>query len=273
MLQKTAGLATIFNILALALVPAIAHAQRGPVGGVRIVQRPIRIATRPITAPRVSERGIRTSGIRFGGANRPTIGSKDHSRPQSAQTFSIGGGLPLSIQDLLGISPQYGFNWQYVNAINQDLPIKALIDPVTQLQVAQAVRLLRLTNGAFPAAAGGVYYWPPETEEPPAMELPARSSAEPPQSQVIVLQQAPVPPPQHANEQGATELETPDQSGLVLVLRNGKQIQVSAFTHARNEIVYIAPDGNRLSVPDTDLDSEATLRANKERGNFLQIPF
>ncbi len=184
-----------------------------------------------------------------------------------------GGGVPLSIQELLNISPNSGFNWQHVNTINADLPIKALIDPVTQLEVAQAVRLLRLTGPPFPAAGGGVYYAPSDTEEAQTTVEPEGSSTEPPQNppqnQVIILQPAAAQPlqrPNDDNDQVTTKEETPDQSGLVLVLRSGKQIRVAAFMRENDRIVYITPEGDRLSIAAGDLDPGTTARVNSERG-------
>lgn len=266
MVRRLSVFTLMFSLLPLFLVAGVTHAQRAPAGAVRVMQRPI--LTRQ---PRTLARQVPVTGIRRGVHISGTNHVRNDTPPQTADASGFGGGLPLSIQDLLGISPQDGFNWQHVNAINGDLAIKALIDPVTQLQVAQAERLLRLTSGAFPASSGGVYYLPPESEEAPT-EPPERSSTAPPQSQVIVVQQAPAQSPQHVhvNERVATEVEKPDQSGLVLVLRSGKQILVSAFARDKDQIVYITPDGNRLSVPEADLDSSATRRANRERGNFLQ---
>jgi hypothetical protein len=191
----------------------------------------------------------------------------------AADSFGFAGS-PLSLLDLLNITPTNGFNWQYVNAINQDLPVKALIDPVTRLEVAQAERLLRSSGGAFTGAyllGGGYgYYVPPEEEQPAGEEQPAQS--QPSQPQVIVLQQAPA---QHeaASEESQTspEEQIPDQGQLTLVLRDGKEIQAVAFTHAGDKIFYITPEGARLTMATSELDGAATERINQEKGTPLQL--
>ncbi|HXW57310.1 MAG TPA: hypothetical protein VEJ67_16285 [Candidatus Cybelea sp.] len=225
---------------------------------------------------RAPSNGIHATPSRARTARANTVATAQGGNGVSAADSS-GFGYPLSIQDLLNITPTNGFNWQYVNAINQDLPIQALINPVTQLEVAQAERLLRSTGGAYGGAyllgGGGYgYYAPPETEgEEGSGEQQAPPPSQPAQPQVIVLQQAPA---QQAPEEGSAataEEQIPDQGQLTLVLRNGKQIQAVAFTHAGDEILYITPNGSRLSIPTSELNPDATVRINQEKGTPLQL--
>lgn len=273
MLQRLRDFTAPFSILLFSLVSVATYAQRAPIRVMPVRTPPLRFASTAGPIRSVPGKGIRT-GVRFGfTVNQSHAKSGHHVAPQSADQLGFGGGFPLSVQDLLNITPSSGFNWQHVNAINEDLPIKALIDPVTQLEVAQAERLLRLTGGMVPAGTGGLYYVPSESEEATTPEQPEHPQTEPPQSQVIVLQQAPAQPPHQASEQLAPQAEVPHQNGLVLVLHNGNRINVFAFTRDKDHIVYITPDGSRLSVPETALDYTATLRANREQGTFLQLPF
>ena len=198
------------------------------------------------------------------------------------------GGSSTDLQGLLNITPSLGFNWEHVNALNQDLAIKALIDPVTELEVAQAERLARLSGGAFTGGAyilSGGYYVPAETgeneeaadQQPQAAEQQPAPAAQP---QIIVLQQA---PPQQAgeanaananvtNEEAAPSPEVPDEGQFILVLRGGKEVQAVAFTHVKDKIVYITTDGGRRTIPMSQLDADATVRVNQERGTPLQLP-
>jgi hypothetical protein len=57
-----------------------------------------------------------------------------------------------------------------------------------------------------------------------------------------------------------------------LVLQSGKQIEAMAFTRASDRIIYIAADGSRHTMAVTDLNSEATVRINQERGTPLELP-
>ena len=54
-------------------------------------------------------------------------------------------------------------------------------------------------------------------------------------------------------------------------LRNGTQLQTVAFTRAKDRIVYVTTDGLRRTLALADLDTDATIRVNEERGTPLQI--
>ncbi|MGH9736453.1 MAG: hypothetical protein ACRD8A_17930 [Candidatus Acidiferrales bacterium] len=188
------------------------------------------------------------------------------------------GGAPVDLQQLLNISPTDGFNWQYVNSINRDLPLKAIVDPVTQLEIAQAERLLRNGSGQFSGAyilGGGYGYYMPEeaAETAPAsaeqMQTVGEESAERTQPRVIVLQQKAAVTSQVQESAPPT---MPDQGPLTLVLRDGEKIQAIAFTFAEAKIVYITPDGTRKTIDAAQLDSAATVRLNQENGTPLQLP-
>ena len=277
--HRKASLAAAIAAMSVALLaPSGALAQtasaRQMVPAGPVSQRSVSPAARPAA----------TSGVRVnvnGGRSVASARVSPTSTTRHSQDALGLGGVPLSLQDLLNITPSNGFDWQYVNSINQDLAVKALIDPVTQLEVAQAERLLRRTGGAFTGAyilGGGGYYVPPEQVEgsPPSEEQaqPAESQpAQPSQPQIIVLQQAPAQQPAVQNKMEAPpQEELPDRGPFTLVLRNGKQVQAVAFTHSRGKIVYITPDGGRLTLDAAELDAEATTRINEERGTPLQLP-
>jgi hypothetical protein len=171
--------------------------------------------------------------------------------------------------------PPPGFDYAYLSAIDNDLGIKAFIDPATQLLLAAAERFGRGTRGfgtgnGFYVLDGGEYFQP--DEEPAASDQPAPQ----PQPQIIVLQQAPAA--QQTDEQAAPEQEIealpplPDVGQFTLVLRGGSQIQAVAFTLSNDKIVYITVDGSRRTIALADLDSAATVRVNEERGTPLQLP-
>jgi hypothetical protein len=270
------------SLTAIAALASFALLAPANTAGQRMPARPMA----PVPAPAVGRTGYvhraPSNGIRATPSRARTARANAQTGAQGGNGVnaadSFGFGYPLSIQDLLNITPINGFNWQYVNAINQDLPIQALINPVTQFEVAQAERLLRSTGGASGGAyllgGGGYgYYAPPETEgEEGSGEQQAPPPNQPAQPQVIVLQQAPAQQP--AQEEGSAapaEEQIPDQGQLILVLRNGKQIQAVAFTHAGDKILYITPDGARLSIPTSELNPDATVRINQEKGTPLQL--
>lgn len=292
MTRQSASLAGVVAAMSVVLLtPSVCPAQRA--GAPSAVAAPAIGTAGSGTAPGGvrANRGTSTSSARINTSRsrtrtRSSAIATDGTR-QSEDAFGLSGGFgagfPLSLQDLLGVMPNNGFDWQFVNSINQDLAVKAFIDPVTQIEVAEAERLVRSTGGGAVTGAyilGGGYYVPPEQEQgeqAPAEGQPPEGEGQPApgqQPQIIVLQQAPAQQPQAA-PQGETEeqaQELPDRGPFTLVLRNGKQIQAVAFTHTKGRIIYITPEGGRLSFDAGELDTDATTRINEERGTPLQLP-
>jgi hypothetical protein len=164
-----------------------------------------------------------------------------------------------------------------VNGINAimapgNIGTEAAIDPATQWNLALAQRVLRNTRGIFPGggvyllSGGGAYAVPEESGDSEQTAQPQQ------QPQVIVLQQA--SPVQRSSQdvQEAPSAPLPDSGQFTLVLRDGKQIEAVAFTHMEDRIVYITVDGSRRTIARTDLDADATIRLNQERGTPLQLP-
>ncbi|MGA3292890.1 MAG: hypothetical protein ABSE45_02770 [Candidatus Acidiferrales bacterium] len=177
----------------------------------------------------------------------------------------------MTLQQLLDPVPPPGFDYAYLSAIDSELAVKSFIDPVTQLRLAAAERVLRDTGGfggsGFYLLGGGGYYLPDETDQPPQQQSQ--------QPQIIVLQQAPANQEEAAQSEPEAEPEgalLPDVGQFTLVLRNGSQIQAVAFTRSNDRIIYITAEGNRRAIPISDLDSDATVRINEERGTPLSFP-
>ena len=180
-------------------------------------------------------------------------------------------GLNQNLMNLLNSVPGLGFDFEHLAAVNADLGEKALIDPVTQGELALAVRLAQVTpqTGFVPWVGGGYGYYPgyypPEqeaNEEPPAPQQP----------QVIVVQ-APTANQQQAGQSQAEESEPPlpDVGEFTLVLLNGKQISAVAFSRQGRQLVYITQDGGRESVAVSDVDVAATRKINEEHGTPLKL--
>lgn len=203
--------------------------------------------------------------------------SSSHASHAVPNGFGANGftGSGLTLQQLLDPVPPPGFDYQYLSAIDSDLAVKALIDPVTEWRVAEAERTLRATGGfagsSFYLLDGGGYYLPEQSDEVDQSQQPQASQQ--PQPQIIVLQQA--PPAQPAAEpasEAAPAQPVPDVGQFILVLHNGTRIQAVAFTNSNGEIVYITADGNRRTIALSDLDSATTVRVNEERGTPLELP-
>jgi hypothetical protein len=181
--------------------------------------------------------------------------------------FGVGGAGALG-----GLTPGVGFNnFGNFSAANQDLWIKAAIDPATQWRLFERRRFHG--NAGFGAGfylLDGGYYEPYEPTAEPA-EAGEQAPAQEQQGGPSERESAEAGPP--AQQQPASEASAPveDVGQFVLVLRNGTQIQTVAFTRANNHIVYVTTDGLRRTLALADLDTGATIRINEERGTPLQI--
>jgi hypothetical protein len=218
------------------------------------------VVSRPHAAPVARLSPSRHNQI-TGGVSTTTFGGTTSSFDNS-----FGGGSAMTVQQLLNPVPGFGFDFTHLAAVNQNLDVRALIDPVTQLRLRQAERLSRETPFISP-----IFFPAFDSGEPVVLEQPQQ---QPPQ--VIIVQQpvAIQPAPQVVAEErtpAAPQAPLPDIGEFILVLRSGSQISAIAFTQQDNRIVYITRQGVRRAVPLDQLDTAATVRINEERGTPLQF--
>lgn len=259
----------ILAIVGLAISSA-AWAQRG-FGHVSISAPSAHFAAGRVTnAPRVVVRSTVTPVaprivIQRGASATSTQTIESNSLFNSASPEELGG-LQADLGQILNPVPGLGFDYSNLAALNHDLAVRAIIDPITQQELALSERLLQLTPTA------------PISSSFFASEPVVMLEQQPPQ--VIIVQQ-PQPPAEQATAEAPrsavpTAVEQPplpDVGQFVLVLHDGTQIQAVAFTRQSNRIVYITTDGRRRSIAISDLDTAATRRLNDERGSQLQLSF
>jgi hypothetical protein len=265
--------ATISVRLAAAIVSAIAVIAVAPINAQQ------RISPSPA---RVVALRSRPSAARAAGARAPAPG-RTASAPQGSSvhfraatnSFESANGAPVSLEQLLNPVPGLGFDYHHLSVINQDLGIKALIDPATEWKIAEARRVLhgsRFSGPGFYILDGGSYYpVSDDSSDAPAQAADSDSSAQQQQQPQVVVVQAPQAD-ENSSTQEQSEEQIPDVGQFTLVLRNGRQLEAVAFSHVNDEIVYITTDGSRRSFPATDLNSDATVQINVERGTPLQLP-
>jgi hypothetical protein len=241
-------IAAVAALMTLWILPARAQSRGGAhaaAGNSAVSARPVRNIPSPVR-PRPTRTPVVTSNSVL-----------------SASSFSAG-----TLQNLFGC-PVAGFesdtsNWA---ALNGNLAVRALIDPATQLEIAQAVRQCGATAGGYP------YLFSPFGPTPIVMETPmAAAPADPaPHEPIAVV----VPPAEEQPPQDppvAEEQPLPDPGEFVLVERDGRLLFAAGFTAAPGRVVYVTKEGLRLSIALDQLDVEATLRMNEERGSSIQIP-
>lgn len=221
-------------------------------GAARAQRMASRIAMRPVGVHRVAVRPVAVHT-----PVRPAISTVFFNPNASAGIFEPGL-LGFGAGQLIGF-----------NGSNFDL-IEGAIDPATQWRIAVAERFLRNTRGF---GFGGGYYLLDGGGYYPIPEESSDGSQQPQQPQVIVVQAGPPSAqPAVATPEVAPEQPVPDAGQFTLILRNGAQIEAVAFTHLKDQIVYITTDGNRHTLAASALDADATVRVNEERGTPLELP-
>jgi len=200
-----------------------------------------------------------------------TSGTTATTFTNGSSTFTVLNGSAFPLDQLLNPVPGPGFNFTHLAAINQDLGIRALIDPITQQELALAERLAREfpTPVFFPTFFGGFGPEPAVIEQPPQQQQPP----------IIVLQQPAAAPAEGTNvaqepvaRASEPEAPLPDAGEFILVKHDGTEISAVAFVRQGDEIAYVTRDGNRRFLPVSDLDPDATKMVNQDRGTSLQLP-
>jgi len=187
---------------------------------------------------------------------RPGSQFQPATRGVSTLLTDTTGGFPV---------PSLGFDYVHQAAVNSNLGVRALIDPVTQQQVALARQIRRET----PVSTGVVL---------PFYNAPQVIVVAPPPQVVIIQQQAPAPervePVQAVLREEPQPPPTPPRElpELVLVRLDGKLLFAVAFSICDTELVYITSEGIRRTIPLAQLDLEFTRRLNEERGTTLHLP-
>ena len=151
-------------------------------------------SARPVARARPAAPHVVSTRASVGNRSVPLVRNRVHFNTAS-NNFETSDGSPISLQDLLNPVPPPGFDYKFLSVINQDLAIKALIDPATELKLAVAERLLRdgprsRGSGFYLLDGGGAYAVPDDSAsvdsgQPQQSEQPAQ------QPQVIVVQAPP----------------------------------------------------------------------------------
>lgn len=298
-LHGIAGLSSAFGfvlvVLFVLVTPSFAAAQHS-MGSYRAApSAPVNVQ---VTA-RVSHAAPASARVyspgHAGGTHTARVASSATGSNSGANHFgAFGWGEdPLPVQQILNPYPGFGFDFEHLTAIHRDDDIKALIDPATQVRLANAERRFRKSprssGGFIFLIGGGAYALPDDASADGNADQDAQvaadqqgqaQSAESPhdasERPIIIIQQAGEPQPSaESNEAAAREEEAeplPDEGEFTLVLRNGREIEAVAFTHSADKIIYITTTGGRRTLALSEIDSDATVRMNQERGTPLQLP-
>ena len=164
--------------------------------------------------------------------------------------------------------PGFGFDYTHHAAVNRDLGVRAIIDPAIQHQLALA-RQIRRETPAFPIAlplvlntnVNQIFITTPPpvviVQQPSVVEVPVERV----ERQEVARIEAP-PAPQPVVELGE----------LVLIRKDGRTVFAVAYSVVNGRLVYVTREGFRRSFPLAELDADATLQMNEERGTSLRLP-
>ncbi|MBI3405219.1 MAG: hypothetical protein HY046_07145 [Acidobacteria bacterium] len=177
--------------------------------------------------------------------------------------------------------PSFGFDFVHVAAVNRDLGVRALIDPVTQFQLAQARQLQSQVPAivpliTFPVIINSIQV---NVAPPPPTVIVISSGRSSDENSVASLR--PIIP-QHKLEPDSAPSPgldlpvvqpPPRELGEIVLLRmDGTMVFAVAYSVTGDRITYITREGLRRSFPLSALDSEATLQLNEQRGTLLRLP-
>lgn len=207
---------------------------------------------------------------------RAVMAGNSFARGFFLRRSGFGAVAPVTVETLLNGSfpvPGLGFDYAHFAAINQNLGVRALIDPSTQLQLGLARQILRETP-VLPFAAP---FFAPSS---------AVILLQQPSPPVIIIQQPPAPVEVEEGARSVRRVEqetvaaqptTPPEpprelSEYVLVRRDGSVAFAVGVTTQAGRLVYVTRDGIRRSFPLADLDRDTTLRMNEERGISIRLP-
>ena len=266
-MQGRFGLATAV----LLVIPTFSQAQRAT-GNFRAA--PSASASAP---------AVHNTAVRAHSGNRPVNGRAVRPASAARSANSSLGIDPLSTQQILDPLSAFGLDFEHAIAL-RDAQLKAFIDPATQQRLALAERRARRKpkngNGFIFLDGGGAYMLPaePGTDLNPDADAQTAQDQGQDQEQGTRQERAPQESQQQAqleanNERLALEQSEslPDEGEFTLVLRSGQEIEAVAFTRVDDRIVYITTGGGRHTVAVRELDVDATVRLNQERGTPLQI--
>jgi hypothetical protein len=164
--------------------------------------------------------------------------------------------------------PGFGFDFTHHAAVNRNLGVRAIIDPATQHQLALA-RAIRRETPVFPTVLPFVVNTnvnqifittPPPVvivQQPAVVEVPVERAE---RAETVRTESAPAPQP-------VAEL-----GELVLIRNDGRVVFAVAYSVVNGRLVYVTREGLRRSFPLAELDADATLQMNEERGTSLRLP-
>jgi hypothetical protein len=274
-MRGKAGFA-VAAILAVA-IPAGAQVRQIPVRMAAPPARPVILPNRTITYVRPAPPPVRVVDVPrvVHVASPPSVVPTGPVSPAAVPTplppspiVKTLGGTPLTLGQLLNPAPGLGFDFAHLAAINSNLGVQAIIDPLTQYQLALALRLPQVAPTAFWGYGGYDGYVEPAAYAPQPSQPQIIVIQQPVPQAAPVAQESPAPAPEAA---APPQPPLPDVGQFLLVERDGHVIHAVAFSVEGKRLVYITADGLRHTIPLDQVDTRLTEERNAERGTVLHL--
>ncbi len=226
-----------------------------------------RMRTRVVSAPPGTQ-VIRTSGDGVSGAP-VTVSNPAGTVSGNSVDRLLNGSYP---------APGLGFDYTHLAAVNRNLGVRALVDPITQHRLAQERNLRRsapiAAAPAFPVVVNSIVV--NVLPQPPVVII---QEPEPEPESIGRVQFVERAAPVGAAAEPAFFYEPPERESdeLVLVRRDGLLLFAVAFTSRPaasgqgTRIVYVTREGHRRSVALAELDLDATRDLNEARGSTVHL--
>lgn len=228
-------------------------------------QNAARAAAPAIPSPRTFSTGGSAHAVPARGANTMPRNSAVHKSHISPTVVKANSWSPRVFGSFLTPAPGPGFEFGYLNGANPGF------GPVRRRHNGAGRNSRGFGSGFYLLGGEGYYAAPADDAAVPVAEDQQVSD------QILGgAQDQSQPREELATKEPAAEFEQAapvrDEGEFTLVLRDGSRISALAFTHSSDKIIYISPDGGRRTLANADLDADATVRVNQERGTPLQLP-
>jgi hypothetical protein len=201
------------------------------------------------------------------GASSLSKNSTSHKSHTSSRAVNTNGWDPRAFGSILQPAPGPGFEFGYLNGVNQGF------GPNNRRHNGTGGNTAGFGSGFYLLSGGGAYAIPSDdsaaqagADQQAPDQAPDRAQDQTQSSEALAAQQSPSEP------ETADFAPVQDEGEFTLVLRDGTRISALAFTHSSDKFIYISPDGGRRTLANSDLDADATVRVNQERGTPLQLP-
>jgi hypothetical protein len=184
-------------------------------------------------------------------------------------------------------APGLGFDYTHHAAVNRNLGTRALIDPLTQLRLAQAREIRRETPfiavpAVLPAIINNVQVivlnQPPQVV---VVQVPAAGENDDDRDEdrverVRYVERIREPEPQGARDDPAAVATSPpprrESSEMVFIRKDGTLAFAVGYLLREDKLIYVTREGHRYSLLLSLLDVDATREMNESLGTTLHLP-